>query len=243
MRVLLLFFSLLILHESEAQDKFEFELNSGISYSIPYQKEVSILITDVDVDGGTNTNYNSNNDYFIGFLISYKLNNKQSLSTGLSYVKYSLEITDYQLFQEQEGHLETNYFNIPFLFNQKYSDSSSFSISFGPYVGILIDANENGTSYTDRAIVQLNPNNPRFQLQKEYNNDISNDYQNMDFGLLIQQNFEIKIHKSLFLNLFARFNLGLMNVITSDIFDRETEYSAAEKWFNSYASFGGGIKF
>src|SRR5690606_14499643 len=129
------------------------------------------------------------------------------------------------------------------LFNQRYSETSSFSISFGPYVGILMNAIESGTSYTDEDIVRLNPNDPRFQLQKEYRNNISDDYQSTDFGLLIQQNFEIKIHKSLFLTIFARYNLGLMDVISSDIFNREAEYSAAERWYNNYASFGGGIRF
>lgn len=245
MRELFVFLAFIFFHgtEAQSQNKFGFEVNSGISYSIPYQKEVSIIITDVDVDGGTNTKYSSNQDYFIGLLINYNLNAKQSFSIGLSYLKYSVNVNDFQLFIEQKGRLETSYLNIPFLFNQRYSDSSIFSISCGPYVGILLESNESGISYTDDALLLANPNDPHFVAEREYNHDISNDYHPTDFGLLVQQNIELRINKFVCINLFARFNLGLVNVIASDIFERDAEYSAAEMWYNNYYSFGVGIKF
>jgi len=220
---------------SQENNKIGFSFNSGITFSIPLQKEATQFYTDVNINGSERTKYYPSHGFFIDLLLNKSLASNQTFSFGLNYSKYSVRVHDLGFFREQKGNIESTLLNLPILFNFKYSNSSKFSFTYGTYLTLILDVIEKGTSYDAL-------NNPRKVPENQYNFNIKSDYNPIDMGLIIQQNFEHKISKKLNLNIFARLNLGVTNVISKDVFNRKTEYSAADRWSNTYISIGTGLR-
>lgn len=217
--------------------KINFQLNFGTTVAVPYKKTIEIKDK---FDLNPQTNYSSNFGYFLEFLISYNLNSRYVISTGLNYNYNSLKIDNKIGFEEDKGYLTSSYLTLPILIKYRLSNKIPISISAGPYIGFLLNANENGTTYIDTAKLHpLQPNDPLIQPIQEYNTDIKKDYTSVDYGLSLQCDYEIKLSNGIKgIILTTRFNYGFRNVITNELAHKNT----ANYWKNYSLLIGLGIK-
>lgn len=223
-----------------AQDlkKFNYQLDLGTTLTIPFKNTIEIW---PDTDNPPQTNYRSNLGYFFEFLVSYNLNKKYAISTGLNYNYNSLKIDNTIGLIEDKGNLTTSYFTLPVLCRYRFSDKIPLSISVGPYLGFLVIAKENGISYIDTARfvpVKPDPVLDSIEPRQKYNNDISKDYTSIDIGLSVQCDYEIKLSKRLTGIILTRFNYGFKDVITNDMVNN----NLANDWRNYNFMIGFGIK-
>lgn len=219
--------------------KMNYQLNFGTTLTVPYKKTIEIS---PNINNNPQTDYNSNFGYFLEFLVSYNFNNKYAISTGLNYNNNTLKIDDKIAYTENKGTLTSSYLNLPILFRYRFSDKIPLSISAGPYFGLLIGATEKGTTYIDTAeFVFITPNDPVIESIEpihKYDNDIKKDYTKIDFGLLVELNYELKLCKRLTGVILTRFNYGIKNVLTDDLANK----NIASKWQNYNLIIGFGIK-
>ena len=129
------------------------------------------------------------------------------------------------------------------MLNYRLSENVPVSISAGTYLGFLLFAQEKGTSYLDTSnLIVVDPNDPLLQPEQKYENDIEEDYYLIDYGLLLQLEYEFSLNKKISGVILSRFNYGLKNVLSSGIDKRETIHSAAYEWKNYNILIGIGIK-
>ncbi|WP_289056234.1 porin family protein, partial [Carboxylicivirga marina] len=222
-----------------AQDlkKTNIQFDFGTTITIPYKGMVEM---NPELIEHAKTEYSADFGFFLEFLISYNLNSKCAISTGLNYNYTSYKIYDQIGLFENKGNLTNSNISIPILFKYKPIERLPLSISAGPYLGFLINANEKGTSIIDTTgLVFLQPD-PVFDfgISQEYESDILNDYTSFDYGLSIQFDYEIKISQTLNGIMLTRFNYGLKNVLTNDLANK----SSANTWKNYNLMIGFGLK-
>ena len=227
-----------------AQDskKISFQFNLGTSVSIPDQSIVDIQ-TLVAINGAYRTEYKSSFGFFTEFLINYDFNEKLGLTSGLNYTHSSLKISNEQGILSHEGNLNISYLNIPLMVGYQLSEKIPLTVSGGTYLGIFLNASEKGTRYLDTAGLVFNdPNDPHLQPEKDYDNNINEDYFSTDFGVMLQLDYQKELNEKLILVFMTRFNYGLKNVLANDLNTRVSKYSAATEWQNHNLLFGVGIK-
>jgi hypothetical protein len=244
--LMILIFGLISLGEIYSQDfkKVNYQLDFGTTLTIHYKKTIEIW---PEFEGYPQTDYSTNFGYFLEALISYDLNSKFSISTGLNYNLTSLKINGKISLFENKGNLTNSYLSFPVLIKFRLSDLLPITISAGPYLGLLISANEKGTSYIDTSgfiIAEPDPefpSDPVFQLEpkKKYDSDIKKDYTSIDYGLSIQLDYEINLSHGLKGVILTRFNYGLKDVLTNDLVNN----SSANDWKNYNLMIGFGLKF
>lgn len=216
--------------------KFDYQFDIGTTLTIPYKKTIEIW---PEVDRHPVTNYYSDFGYFLEGMISYNFNQKVAIQPGLNYNYSSLGINDRFGYYEAKGNLTSSYLHLPILV--KYHVYDKISIAAGPYLGLLISAKEEGTTYLDTIGLTPWPPDPAFEtieLTHEYDNKITNDYTSFDFGLSAQVDYEFGLGEKLAGVIFSRFNYGLKDVMTNDL---ETNNSATE-WKNYNFMIGLGIR-
>jgi hypothetical protein len=96
---------------------------------------------------------------------------------------------------------ELSYLQIPLYGNYFFKVSQDFRLKLmaGPYINILLDAEndfENGTSV-----------------------EVTDSYNTIDYGLLLGGGFHYYLGSEVWLNLDARYNLGLSNILQDDALD------------------------
>ncbi|MBS2101027.1 porin family protein [Carboxylicivirga linearis] len=227
---------LISLGKTYSQDckKINYQFDFGTTLSIPYENTIEYS---TNFDFHPQTNYNSEIGYFLEFLVSCNLNNKYGISTGVNYSYSSLGIIDKIGRFENKGSLSASYVNIPVLFNYRITDKIPISISAGPYIGFIIDAVEKGTSYIDTTgIITMEPE--IFETKYNYDTNIKEDYTSIDYGLLLQLDYEVNLTKGLNGVILTRFNYGLKNVLTNDLSNK----SSAHEWKNYSIQIGLGLK-
>lgn len=217
--------------------KFDYQFDIGTTLTIPYKKTIEIW---PEVDRHPQTNYSSDFGYFLECMISYNFNKKVAINSGLNYNYSSLGINDKLGFYESKGNLTSSYLHLPILF--KYHVYDKITISAGPYLGLLISANESGTTYIDTTgFVAFGIHDPildAIEPIQKYDKNIKNDYTAFDFGLSGQVDYELALGEKLIGVIFSRFNYGLKNVMTNDLANNNT----ATEWRNYNFMIGIGIK-
>jgi len=226
--------------EIPAQDvrKMDYQLDVGTILTIPYRKTIEIL---PEFEGHPKTAYTSDFGYLFEFLVSYSANGKYSILTGLNYNYFSLKINDKIGLIENKGNLTSSYFTLPILIKYRLSDKIPFTLSAGPYIGYLVNANEKGTSYIDTAGLVFAEPDPLIQSiepVRKYNTNIKKDFTSIDYGLSLQLEFEIKLNKLLDVVILTRFNCGLKDIVTNDLVNN----SLAGDWKNYNLTIGLGLK-
>ena len=237
--LMILILGLISLGEIYSQDfkKINYQLDFGTTLTIPYKKTIEIW---PDFAGYPQTDYSTNFGYFLEALISYNLNSKYSISTGLNCNLTSLKINDKIGLIESKGNLTNSYLTFPVLIKFRLSDKKPITISAGLYLGLLISANEKGTSYLDTAGLVFAEPDPIIQIEptQKYDTDIKKDYTSIDYGLSIQLDYEISLSRGLKGVILSRFNYGLKDVLTNDLINN----SLAKDWKNYNLMIGFGLK-
>ncbi len=227
-----------------AQDskKISFQFNLGTSLSIPDQSTANYNVL-IPVTGTFKTDYQSSFGYFSEVIVNYEFNEKVSVSTALNYTYSSLSIVDEEGRTRHEGNISNSYLNIPLMVGYQFLEKIPLTISGGAYLGVFLNARENGTQYLDTVGLIFNdPNDPSIIPEQEYDYSISEDYLSTDFGVLLQLDYEKELNEKLILVFMTRFNYGLKNVLVDDYQNRETKYSAATEWKNHNLLIGVGVK-
>lgn len=226
--------------EGQNEKKWDFQLNLGTSKIVPFKKySENNLEYNGTIFDTKKINYSSVFGCFTEFIVSYSLNSKFSFLTGINYSNTSFKINSKLGFQNNIGIITTSNVCFPLFVKFKLIEKSPFSISFGPYFRILTNANEEGSIYLDTTNLNIaDPNDPLFQPKIDYTNDIKNNYEKYDYGLLLQLDYELLLTKKCKAVILARFNYGLQNVIKN----QATNISIPEKWRNYYFDIGIGIK-
>ncbi|MFA6402495.1 MAG: porin family protein [Salinivirgaceae bacterium] len=236
--VILAFISLV---NTIAQDfkRIDYLFDFGTTLSIPYKKTIEIW---PDFDGHPQTDYSTNFGYFLEFMVSYNLNTNYAIGTGLNYNYGSLKVDNKITLFENKGNLTNSYLTLPLLIKYRLTDKIPISLSVGTYLSVLMGAHEKGTTYIDTAGIKFSdPNDPvlmEIEPEQKYNTDIKQDYSSMDYGLLIQLEYEFELKKGLKGIILSRFNYGLKNVITNDMLN----YSIATEWKNYNMLIGFGVR-
>jgi hypothetical protein len=237
--LMILILGLISLGEIYSQDfkKINYQLDFGTTLTIPYKNKIEIW---PEFEGHSQTDYSTNFGYFLEALISYNLNSKYSISTGLNYNLTSLKINDKIGLIENKGNLTNSFLTLPVLIKYRLSDKIPITISAGPYLGLLISANEKGTSYFDTAGLVFAEPDPMIEIEptRKYDTDIKKDYTSIDYGFSIQLDYEINLNREFKGVILTRFNYGLKNVLTNDLINN----SSAKEWKNYNLMIGFGLK-
>ncbi len=193
-------------------------------------------------EGHPETDYRYSVGYFFELSVSYRYDERVGFFAGLNYNYTTLGITDRCGLEESEGDISTSYLNFPVFMKYTFSENSPVSLAIGPYVGFRLHANEKGITTLDTAaIVMVDEPDPSLSFIKPtqpYDNDIKENYTTLDFGLSAQLNYNFDITDKLSLVLFTRFNLGLADIITTDIIVKST----ADTWKNYNLMIGLGFE-
>lgn len=239
--LLIVFVSLLTTKINFAQDakKWNYQFDMGMNRSIPYTKHAEQL---KEFEGHPQTNYSGNWSYFAELLVSYRIGERHSLVSGLNYSASSISVDDQIGVQKSNGHIRRSYLKLPVLFRYWLFQQVPLSVAAGPYLGYRIKAREKGTAYLDLSSLDVTYAEPEFlELANgwDYNNNIKGGFTSIDYGLILQADYEISFSEKLKGVLLCRFDYGLKNVATTDI----SYFSSADKWRNYAISVGLGVKF
>jgi hypothetical protein len=218
--------------------KIEYQFDLGSTITIPFKKTIELW---PEFKGHPKTDYNFDLGYFLEFLISYNFNQKVAIISGLNFNYNNLKIDDNVGFVESKGDLTISYLHLPVLVNYQLFNHIPLTLSTGPYLGLLLAANEKGTSYIDTTGFVYLETNPEFQPVnsiQNYSREVKNNYTSFDFGLTLQGNYKIKLNQRLEGMVFARLNYGLKDVITNKV----ESYNTASYWRNYNLLIGLGIK-
>lgn len=238
--LMVLIFGLVTLGEISAQDskRINYQLDFGTTLTVPYKKSIVVM---PELDAYPQT-YSSGFGCFLEALVSYNLNSKYSINTGLNYNFTTVDMHDINGLFEDKGNLTNSSLTIPVLMKCRLSEKIPISISAGPYLSILISAKEKGTTYIDTAGLELLEPDPAFDAMeptRKFDTDIKKDYTAFDYGVSLQLDYEIILSQELKGVILTRMNYGLKDVLTNDLENR----SIAEDWKNFNLMIGFGLKF
>ena len=157
----ILILGLLIFDNSFGQDfkKIDYQFDFGTTLTIPYKKSIEIW---PEFDGHPKTDYSSAFGYYFELMISYHFNSKIAINSGFNYNYNTLKINDKIGLTENKGSLTSSYLNLPILVKYRLSNNIPISISAGPYLGLMISANEKGTSYLTQPALFLRSQTQQF---------------------------------------------------------------------------------
>ena len=241
-QILIVFLVLVISLSVKSQDdkKWDFQLNLGTTLTVPFKKTDENYITYKEqIIDTEEINYSSGFGYFAEFTTSYILNPKFSFLIGFSYSNISFKIDSKLGIQNNKGNITTSNIHFPLSVKYKLLKKIPISVSFGAYLRILTSANEKGTvSYDTKDFVLADPNDPLFPRDFDYESNIKNNYEEYDYGLSLQLDYEINISDKFKGIILTRFNYGLKNVINNQSIGINTP----KEWNNYNFDIGIGIK-
>ncbi len=240
--LLIISIGLIFLLDSYGQEneKINFQFNIGTSLTIPYNSSIveTVIISEHE-SVWKSTDYLSGIGYYVGFHTSYKFSPRFSSSFGLSYVSSSLKVNNRKGMLKDDGVITNTYLNIPVLIKYSLLEKTRIYLSVGPYLGLLLEANERGASSIDTTgVVIINPNDPALEYNEQYENDIFDDYYRIDYGLSLQLDYEIMINESYSGVFLTKFNYGLQNVLSNKLANN----NSATEWKNYTFLVGIGLK-
>jgi hypothetical protein len=207
--------------------KFEYGLYLGASFSAPYQKDI-----EKTTDFGQNFIIKSNSKmgYFGELLFLYKFTSKTAISAGFNFTQYKLNSNFQSDGLERDGTVHESYLNFPFLIRYQLFKKIPISLSAGPYIGILLNAKENGVTISNLPLYDKDGNFVVGNINYDF--DVKEAFKSYDFGVSTQLGYEIKISHEVACIFFCKFNYGLIDVRKDEIIE----------WKNYYLMTGIGIK-
>ena len=228
---------------AQEEKKLSYQFDLGISIAFPYKQLIYTYKMYPMIMSTPYTEYKTDYGYYVEGLFKYNLKNKFSITSGFNYKYISYKIKDIWHININDGNINNSTLSIPFLLNYKLSNKIPITVSAGPYIEMIINAQEIGvTSFDTSKVMVIDPNDPMLKDQ-DYNNDITNDYKMMNFGFSAQLEYELKFNEKISGILLSRFNYGLSNVlITDDEQNHKTAKSSANIWKNYNILIGVGIR-
>jgi len=226
---LIIFFSI----SGQEVQKLNYQLNFGTSISFPYNKTVETL---TEFEEHPIVNYTSGYDYFAEFIFIYNLNKRMTLNTGVSFINSKLHVKSTVARIEKDGIERNNYLGIPVEFNYQIFEKIPLRIGLGAYLNLLLKSQEKGTMYIDTngfSIYYPDPLLESMEIVQDYENDITDNYNPLDFGLSTKVEYEFKFANNVSIVLFSKFNYGLTNT---------RKESSTIVWKNYILLFGLGVK-
>jgi|GEM_PF-2669589 len=223
---------------SQEIKKFNYQFDLGTTLSVPYKKTIENL---PEFEGHPQTDYGSSFGYFCELLVSYNINHKFFIQTGLNYNSNRIDINDKIGLIENKGSILTSYLNIPLYLGLRPVDDLPMTVSIGPYVGFIMIAREEGTTFIDTAgFISMEPDPilTSIEPKQDYDTDIKGDYNSVDFGLTLQLDYELKLSENIKGVILTRFNYGMTNVLTNDLINN----NSASDWKNYSLLVGFGLK-
>lgn len=229
----LILLSLNVIAQEKIQRKIYYQINFGTTVSIPYKNKIETL---TNFPNHPIFEYQSWYGYIIEGKIGYNLTSNSTINCGINYKRISYGINYKEGIFERNGKLFTDYISIPLLTKFK-SDKMPISLGLGLYAGWIISAKEQGVIKTDISQIIVNdPNDPvllNIKTEQDFNRNTKDDYKDIDFGLIIHIDYEIKLNNNLSCMIFSKFNYGLTNILVDKI-----EYD----WKNRNILIGIGLK-
>ncbi|MCG6186401.1 porin family protein [Maribellus maritimus] len=225
--ILILMLPITINLHAQKFKKIEYGLYLGASFSVPYQKDIERT-----TDFGQNFIIKSNSKmgYFSELLFLYNFTSKTAICTGLNFTQYKLNSNFQSDGLERDGTVNESYLNIPFLIQYQLFEKIPISLSAGPYIGILINAKENGVTKSDIPVYDKDGNLVDGNINYDF--DVKEAFKSYDFGVSTKLGYEIKISSEVTCIFFCKFNYGLIDVRKDEIIE----------WKNYYLMTGIGIK-
>jgi len=224
--ILILQFAITI-HAQEFK-RFSYELYLGATSSVSYQKDIE----ETTVYGQYFTiKSNSKLGYFGEFLLLYNFTPKTAISAGFNFNQYKLN-SNFQSapIEKRDGTVNESYLNFPFSVQYQLSEKIPISLSAGPYIGILLSANETGVTKSDVPTYDKDGNLIIGDINYDF--DIKEAFKSYDFGVSTKIGYQIKICSDVACVFFCKFNYGLIDVRKDEIIE----------WKNYYFMTGIGIK-
>ncbi len=241
MRIRLTILGLLIISSISAQDikRFDFQFDIGTNLAIPSTRSYETM---VEIEGHPETKYQPGLGYFAEILMTYNFNNSLGLQSGINYNQSRLRVKDKTGLIENNGDIKTTYINLPILIKYRFSKSSPFTAAVGAYLGLILNANQNGVSIIDTAGFVVIPGDepPIVEPKTNYSDDIKSNFKDFDFGMTLEIGYEFTLSEKFSGLFFSRFNYGLLDV-KSDEFYGGSKYTI-DKWHNIGLTIGLGIK-
>jgi len=234
--LILVFFAVTNLFGQEAK-KFDYQVDFGTTFSIPYKKTVEVM---QNFEGHPITNYSSNFGGFCELFVSYCLNSKFAINSGLNFNYNRLKINDLRGIFVKKGYLSTSYLSLPILINYQISNEIPLSFSVGTSLSLLLNTTEKGTVSVDTSkVISEYPEPGLIDIHQDYNHNITKGYATFDIAITSQVGYQLKINEKFNGVIFTRFNYGLKDVIEKYL----ATASSATYWKNYNLMIGFGIKF
>jgi hypothetical protein len=210
-KLTLTIFGIIIIFSISGQEinKFNYQISSGTSISIPYKKTIK---THPDFEGYPIVRSKSDISYFIEFILVTRLNSQLTFNTGVSYINSNLKVNSASSHIEKDGIIRTSYLGVPLEINYQVSENIPIRIGLGVYLNLLVKSEEKGTEFLDTTgISQLIPDSvlATLNLIREYNNNMTEEYNFFDFGLTAKVEYEFNLAENISMVLFSKFNYGL----------------------------------
>lgn len=248
LKIVVLYFITILPAYGQLTSRTDFLFQIGTNLSVPnLDWDVSNYVVQNEPSFG----------YQLEFMISPKSKSKSSVAFGINYSHYNLKVFEKYLFlygynnQLFRGKKYTNtklYINLPIVYSYRLSEKIPFSLSAGAYVGLLMESKNKGNYYSnyDSGFIEFITYPPDDELINlpgdveyigmEYEEFNTEDLERIDYGILLQTDYEYKIKPRIKGTIFLRFNLGLRDVGV-------TKYNNYNKYKNYYLQFGFGFKF
>lgn len=227
---LILFFSTI----GQETKKINYQINFGASVSIPYKSQIEI---EWNSDDGPITYFKPDIGYFAELMLSYNFNKRMLLNTGASFITSNLQEHSFIGIVERNGIRQTNYLGIPLTFDYQVLKNKALRAGLGLYLNFLINAKEKGTRYLDTTgfyIYYPDPALESLEPVEEYNANVTERFNLIDFGLIAKVEYEFKLTEKFALLVFSKFNFGLAKI-------RELP-NWYDEWRNYNFLFGVGLK-
>jgi len=184
---LLLIFMIGFLSKTHAQDqKIEFQLSLGPTFSIPKTSELA----NANTEGSPKVKSSINIGAYILPSFNYSLGKKSSLDFGVGFFldRFSIENEIGPIISK--GNRSISQIQIPINFNFHFSKDKSYLFGVGGFASFLISAKEKGeTKINTTQIEIIDPNDPFFSSSAttvSYNENIKENYNSVNFGAFIQ---------------------------------------------------------
>ncbi|GEM_PF-4670830 len=205
--ILLLFY----INSNSQEKKISFDISFGSSLSIPKTSKLS----NSDAEGNPILKSSTAFGFYILPNLKYLLNEKKSFDFGLGFSMdcYSVENSIGPI--TEKGKRTLNQIQIPLSYNYKFGKNNSFQVGIGSFANAILTAKEKGeTKAGNSQTIHNNPDDDPFAgLNKSYEYDLKEHYNNLSFGTFVQLKKQISLseNKNGFVSIKVNQYLNLIN--------------------------------
>ena len=226
----------------QKDNKVSFQFNLASNLSIPYDNKIFFepcYSRISDQDNYLYTDFSSQWGYLVEALLDININKHFSILTGLNYnanrIKVNYEHEPYRI----DAIMYSSYINIPLFLKYKIHKVPQLSISGGVFLGFHIKTYERMEFKTKEGYSPITDG--YYFFKKEYQYILSDNYTKVNYGVMLQTDYEYQLSRKLTGIVFCRFNYGLKNTIKTNQ-DHSNLNRNMEKWRIYDLAFGLGLK-